>query len=126
MTINSKNPFDPPAIDPGYLSVGFDLFAMREAVKSAKKFLAAKAWDGYVLEPFGDLAKANTDAEVEAYVRNNTATIYHPVGTSSMTMKGASFGVVDPNLCVKGLSGLRIVDASVIVSSSLPRGTTLF
>ncbi|RDB25991.1 Pyranose dehydrogenase 1 [Hypsizygus marmoreus] len=112
--INSRNPFDPPAIDPGYLTVEYDLFTMREAVKAAKKFLAAKPWHGYVLRPFGALADANSDAEVEAYVRNNTATIYHPVGTSSMTMKGADFGVVDPDLRVKGVHGLRIVDASVI------------
>ena len=56
-----------------------------------------------------------TPAEIAAYIRENAATIFHPVGTASMTPRGASWGVVDPDLVAKGISGLRIVDASVLV-----------
>ncbi|KAJ7765835.1 hypothetical protein DFH07DRAFT_737534, partial [Mycena maculata] len=51
------------------------------------------------------------------YIRNNSATIFHPVRTASMSPKGAPYGVVDgDSLLVKGISVLRIVDTSILVS----------
>jgi choline dehydrogenase len=90
------------------------VFIMREAVKSAVRFTTAPAWDNYVLSAVG--LNATTDAEIDAFVRANAATIYHPVGTASMSPRGAAWGVVDPDLRVKGLNGLRVVDLSVVVS----------
>lgn len=88
---------------------------MRQAVKTAKIFMAAPAWAGYVIGPSPALANTTTDAEIDAYVAANAGTIFHPVGTSSMSPKGASTGVVDPDLRVKKVTGLRVVDASVMV-----------
>lgn len=85
-------------------------------MKALKRFVAAKAWDDYIIAPFGDLAGANTDEEIEAYVRNNAGTVFHSVGTASMSPKGAKWGVVDPDLKVKGVEGLRIADGSILVS----------
>lgn len=90
---------------------------MREAVKSATRFLSAPVWKGYVLAPFGALANATTDDLLDQYIRNQTGTSAHPVGTAAMSAKNATNGVVDPDLRVKGLSGLRIVDASILVRS---------
>lgn len=88
---------------------------MKESVKAVQRFTSANAWKDYILSPFGALASATTDATIESFVRNNAGTIFHPVGTASMSPKGAGWGVVDPDLKVKGAEGLRIVDASIMV-----------
>lgn len=88
---------------------------MREAVKSARRFLKAPVWKEYVLGPFGPFALATDDEKLDDYIRNGTSTSAHPVGTAGMSARTASYGVVNPDLRVKGISGLRIVDASVLV-----------
>jgi choline dehydrogenase-like flavoprotein len=114
--ITSNNPFDAPAIDPNMLSTDFDIFAMVDAVKNIKRFVYAPAFESLVEGPFGAFAQAQTDAQLEAYVRADTTTIFHPTGTASMTKSSSNNGVVNPDLTVKGADGLRIVDASVFVS----------
>jgi choline dehydrogenase-like flavoprotein len=114
--ITSSDPFVHPSINPNFLATEFDIFTMIEAVKAAKRFVSGEAWKGYVLEPFGDFATANTDEEIEKYVRDSASTVFHVTGTASMSPQGAQWGVVDPDLKVKGVEGLRIVDGSVIVS----------
>jgi len=90
---------------------------MREGVKAVKRFAAAPAFSDYVIGPFGDnFSAATTDAAIEDYVRGLTTTIFHPVGTASMSHWSSKNGVVNPDLTVKGTDGLRIVDASVFVS----------
>lgn len=92
---------------------------MREAIKAIKRFVAATPWQDYIIGPYGDLANVNTDAEIDAYLRANSATVFHPVGTASMSPKNAKWGVVDPDLKVKGVEGVRIIDGSVLVSIRL-------
>ncbi|KAJ7282879.1 hypothetical protein C8J57DRAFT_53851 [Mycena rebaudengoi] len=111
ITINSSDPFVPPLIDPNLLGSEFDLVVMREAVKSVQRFVTARAWSGYILE---SQINGTTDAELDEYIRSGSSSEYHPVGTAAMSPKGAGYGVVDPDLLVKGLMGLRIADASVI------------
>lgn len=84
---------------------------MKASVKAVQRFMAANAWSNYIVSPYG----ATTDAAIESYVRGNSGTVYHPVGTASMSPKSANWGVVDPDLKVKGADGLRIVDASIFV-----------
>ena len=74
------------------------------------------AWDGYIVGPIPPLVNTSTDAELEAYVRAGGLSVYHPTGTAAMSPKGVHWGVVDPDLKVKGVEGLRIVDGSVLVS----------
>jgi choline dehydrogenase len=97
------------------LGSDFDLFAMKTAVRAAQNFVKSKAWDGFVIREFEDLAATTDDTKLTQYIKNNSGTIFHPVGTASMSPKGAKFGVVDPDLVVKGIAGLRIVDASILV-----------
>jgi choline dehydrogenase-like flavoprotein len=115
VTLNSSDPLADPLINPNILGSEVDVFIMREAVKSAMRFTTAPAWQSYVISPFG-LNYTSTDAEIDDFVRENAGTVYHPVGTASMSPKDATWGVVDPDLSVKGLTGLRIVDLSVVVS----------
>ncbi|KDR70983.1 hypothetical protein GALMADRAFT_103022 [Galerina marginata CBS 339.88] len=111
ITINSTDPFAAPLIQPNFLSTDFDVAALREAVKAARRFAAAPAWADYILVPVNN---ATTDDQIDEFLRTTAASIAHPMGTAAMTPKDASFGVVDPDLRVKGVVGLRIVDASVI------------
>ncbi|KAF8894423.1 pyranose dehydrogenase [Infundibulicybe gibba] len=112
--LNTTHPLDPPLIDPAFLTTDFDILAMREALKSAQRFLAGPAWKGYIMEPFGELANATDEARMDQYIRDQSGTSAHPVGTAQMSARGAKNGVVDPDFRVKGADGLRIIDASVL------------
>ncbi|ESK82975.1 aryl-alcohol oxidase, partial [Moniliophthora roreri MCA 2997] len=115
VTLNSSNPFADPIIDPAYFSSEFDLRAMREAVRLAVKFASATVWDGYILGRIDAFAGVdiNDDSQLDEYIRNTAATAAHPVGAAAMSAVDAQYGVVNPDLLVKGVEGLRIVDASV-------------
>lgn len=71
VTLNSASPWQAPLIDPALLDTKFDIVTIREAIKAARRFAASPGWDGYIIGPFGDLATAKTDAELEAYARQN-------------------------------------------------------
>ncbi|KAJ7163548.1 alcohol oxidase [Mycena crocata] len=113
VTLNSSNPLVAPLINPNHFDVELDILILIEALRSAMRFVRAPAWSGYVMSPFGEVSDS-TDEELEAYIRSTAGSGFHAVGTASMSAKGAPYGVVDPDLRVKGLTGLRIVDASVM------------
>jgi choline dehydrogenase-like flavoprotein len=115
VTLNSKDPLASPLINPNFLSSEVDVFIMREAIRSALRFASAPAWANYVISPVG-VNFTSTDAELDEFIRANGGTVFHPAGSASMSPRGANWGVVDPDLRVKGVSGLRIVDLSVVVS----------
>lgn len=118
-TTGGLNAFRAPHIDPAFYTTDWDIKAMREAVKAAKRLVSAPVFQNYVVEALGSLATADTDEEIEEYIRSNSGTTAHPVGTASMSPRGAQWGVVDPDLKMKGgVQGVRIVDASVFVSGS--------
>ncbi|KAJ7676957.1 aryl-alcohol oxidase [Mycena polygramma] len=104
ITINSTNPFDPPVIDLELLQNDFDLFVLREAVKCAQQFFDSPVWQDNI----------TTDA-LNEILRNTVMPASHLVGSAGMSARGAKHGVVDPDLLVKGMEGLRIIDASVLV-----------
>ncbi|KAF8148671.1 aryl-alcohol oxidase-like protein [Crassisporium funariophilum] len=119
----TSNPFDQPVIDPAILSSDFDSFAMVQAMKDAQSFISSQPWSGFVVGPLGGLAEADTDEKKEAFARNFSVTVNHPVGTASMSPLRAKWGVVDPTLLLKGACGLRIVDASIfpVIPESHPQ-----
>ncbi|KAF8996629.1 aryl-alcohol oxidase [Cyathus striatus] len=113
--INGTNPLSHPIIDLGVLSTEFDILAMKEAVRAVQRFFSAPTWRGFLLNPVNPALLPNaTDAMIEFYLRNGTGSPPHTVGTASMSPKGAKYGVVDPDLRLKGAVGVSIVDASVI------------
>ncbi|KAJ7187790.1 aryl-alcohol oxidase [Mycena filopes] len=112
ITLNSNDPFAAPLINPNLLGTDVDLGIMREGIKSALRFAAAPAWDGYIIAPT-TVNSSMTDAELDAFIRENTVAGLHLTGSAQMSSKDAAHGVVNPDLTVKGLSGLRIVDLSV-------------
>ncbi|KIJ56322.1 GMC oxidoreductase [Sphaerobolus stellatus SS14] len=114
VTISSADPYVAPVIDLAVLQTTFDISSYREGVKMAKAFTSAPAWKGFIIGLVGSIANATTDAEIEAWLRANTIVTGHIVGTAAMSPYNATHGVVNPDLTVKGVSGLRIVDASVL------------
>ncbi|KAJ3721319.1 GMC oxidoreductase-domain-containing protein, partial [Lentinula guzmanii] len=86
-------------------------------VRHLLQYLSAPAWNGYVLSPFGILA--NIMLSDDSAIRESSSSTAHPVGTAAMSEKDADYGVVDPDSILKGVDGLRVVDASVFDSYSL-------
>jgi len=86
---------------------------MLQAVKSARSFVEASPWAGFVQDRFGTVGDAVSDEDIIAASKQSIVTIFHPTCTARMSPKDASWGVVDPQLLLKGATGLRIVDASI-------------
>jgi len=108
----SSDPHDKPAIDPAILQEDHDLEVMVEGIKIARNILNAPALDEYRGAEYMPGESVRTDDEIRDYIRNNTQTIYHPVGTCKMGSDKRS--VVDSRLRVHGIKGLRVADASVM------------
>ncbi|KAF9012815.1 aryl-alcohol-oxidase from pleurotus Eryingii [Hymenopellis radicata] len=107
-TIPSTNPWDAPIIDLQLFSTQYDIDAMVQSLKDAQTIVASEPWADYVLGPFGDLVNATTDGDLAEYSRRNAVTVNHSLGTARIGE------VVDSELKVIGVSGLRVVDASVL------------
>ena len=88
---------------------------MTFALRQAFQFLTAPVWKNIVIGPIFNLTARSSDAQFESYIKQQTGTVFHPVGTAAMSAKDAEYGVVDPDLRVKGVTGLRIADASILV-----------
>jgi choline dehydrogenase len=115
ITLQSANPADAPAIDPAYLTDPEDLRRLLEGVRLARRIAESTPFAPYRGEPVFDLG-----ADLSAYVRARAETLYHPVGTCKMGNDPGS--VVNSKLQVYGVTGLRVVDASVM--PTIPRGNT--
>ncbi|KAF6745839.1 hypothetical protein DFP72DRAFT_1035491 [Ephemerocybe angulata] len=122
--LNSTDPFVHPIIDQGLLTHPFDLAALKEGIRTAKKFYTGPAWEGYVLGFGGPDPDVLSTEEFETRAREVARTFLHPVGTAAMSSKHSKRGVVDSELRVKGATGLRVVDASVfpLTPASLTQG----
>jgi choline dehydrogenase len=122
LRLRSADPAQPIAIHAGYLSdpEGQDLQRMIEAARLSREILDQPAFDTYRGESVFPEHSLNTDAEYAAFIRRKAETIYHPVGSCRMGKDDRA--VVDSELRVRGVRGLRVVDAAVM--PSLPTGNT--
>ncbi len=112
--LRSADPFDDPAILANYLATEEDRRAIREGVKIAREVVAQAALDPYREAEYAPGGDVRTDEQIDAWVRAKAETIYHPVGTCRMGAAGDPLAVVDDQLRVQGIAGLRVVDASVM------------
>ncbi len=112
LRIRSADPAAPPEIRMNYLSTEVDRTANVEGLKILRKILQAPALRSYVVEEVDPGAKVSSDEALLNYCRARGSTIYHP--TSTCRMGRDSLAVVDQRLRVRGLEGLRVVDASVM------------
>ncbi len=112
--LNSADPFADPAIFANYLAADEDRRALREGVKMMRKVAEQSALDAYRTEELFPGKHVQTDDEIDAWIRKSAETIYHPVGTCKMGTD--EMAVVDAELKVRGIAGLRVIDASVMPS----------
>jgi choline dehydrogenase len=112
--LGSSDPMVAPKIDPNYLSDGDgeDLRVLVESIKLVRRIFSTEPLASYVGRPFMPEEGVNSDEEIAAFVRERAETIYHPVGTCSMG--DGPDDVLTPSLEVRGVDGLRVVDASVM------------
>jgi choline dehydrogenase len=122
LRLHSADPAQPIAIHAGYLSdpEGHDLKRMIAAARMSREILDQPAFNAYRGKPVFPQSTLHTDAEYSDFIRRKAETIYHPVGTCRMGNDDRA--VVDSELRVRGVQGLRIVDASVM--PTLPTGNT--
>ena len=112
--LRSADPFDDPAIFANYLAAEEDRRALREGVRMMREVARQPALDPYRSEELFPGVDIQSDEAVDAWIRSVAETIYHPVGTCRMGADGDSMAVVDAQLRVHGLAGLRVIDASVM------------
>jgi choline dehydrogenase len=112
--LRSADPMEDPAIFANYLATEEDRRALREGVKMMRKVAEQPALKPYVSAELFPGPAVQTDAEIDAWIRRSSETIYHPVGTCRMGVAGDAMAVVDAECRVLGLQGLRVVDASVM------------
>jgi choline dehydrogenase len=120
--LRSADPRHRPAIDPGYLSDEADARALVAGLKMAREFVTARPMAAICRSEIAPGAHLRSDAELLGYVRSSVATLYHPVGTCAMGSEARRGSVLDPELRVRGVASLRVVDASVMPAA--PRGNT--
>ncbi|AJX34428.1 GMC family oxidoreductase [Burkholderia oklahomensis] len=111
VTLRSWHPQDAPLIDPAFFRDPQDLEDMIAGFKLTRRLMQAPALDAWIT---ADLftAHVKTDDDIRDVLRQRTDTVYHPAGTCRMGQD--ELAVVDPQLRVRGLQGLRIVDASIM------------
>lgn len=114
LTLVSNRASDKPRIQANYLSDpdGFDLRVMVECAKISRDIFAQRAFDPFRGAPIFPKGEHLSDAELADFIRAKAESVYHPVGTCRMGDDEAS--VVDRQLRVRGVDGLRVIDASVM------------
>jgi choline dehydrogenase len=120
--LRSADPRHRPAIDPGYLSDASDARALLAGLKMVREFVTARPMAAICRSEIAPGAHVRSDAELLEFIRSSVVTLYHPVGTCAMGSVTRWGTVVDPQLKVLGVAGLRVVDASVM--PAVPRGNT--
>ncbi|MBW4627037.1 MAG: GMC family oxidoreductase N-terminal domain-containing protein [Brasilonema octagenarum HA4186-MV1] len=112
VSLRSPDPKDPPTIRMNYLQSQADVQKLVEGVKLIRQLFQSNAFDDFRGEEIAPGSHIQSDAALEAYIRDTCSTVWHPVGTCKMGID--SMAVVDPELRVHGIQGLRVVDASIM------------
>jgi choline dehydrogenase len=112
ITLCTSDPFEPPVIQPNYLSSEADLRVLVEGVMLARRLAQTRAFDPYRGTEVVPGLQAQSDQSITDCICAYAQTLYHPVGTCKMG--NDPMAVVDAQLRVRGVEGLRVVDASVM------------
>jgi len=120
LRLRSTDPRWHPEIDPRYYDDPADLDAMVAGCQRLLETMATGPMQKYVDSPFMPARRTPSESDIVEHLRTVTQTLYHPVGTCAMGDGEQS--VVDPELRVRGVEGLRVADASVM--PVVPRGNT--
>jgi choline dehydrogenase len=112
VSLKSIDPQDAPILRMNYLQSQADVQKLVEGIKLIRQLFEHSAFDEFRGEEIAPGANVTSDEAIEAYVRDGCSTVWHPVGTCKMGLD--SMTVVDPELRVYGVVGLRVVDASIM------------
>jgi choline dehydrogenase len=118
--LNSADPRARPAIDPAYLADEADLDVLLAGVRLAREIVGCAPLAGLTAGEYAPGEQVTGDEQLREWIRRNTVTMFHP--TSSCAMGVTDQAVCDLALRVRGVEGLRVVDASVF--PAIPRGNT--
>ena len=118
--LRTADPRHAPLIDPDYFGAPEDLDAMVEGLRITLDIAGQSALRKHLAGPLQPRGVLRTEDDIREHARRRVQTIYHPVGTASMGVDERA--VVDLDLRVRGIEGLRVVDASVM--PVVPRGNT--
>jgi len=110
--VASSRPDTPPAIRFNFLSASLDREVTLEAMRITRRIMTAPAMAAIATDEIAPGVNISADDELLDWVRNNAETTYHPVGTCKMGVD--PMAVVDDQLRVRGLAGLRVADASIM------------
>lgn len=109
--LRSADPLDPVRMQNNFLATETDRLVQRESFRAIRRIAHQPAFEGVRGDELTPGADVESEDEVDAYVRETLATVFHPAGTCRMGADDAS--VVDPQLRVRGVDRLRVADASV-------------
>jgi choline dehydrogenase len=112
ITIRSADPSVPPAIDLNYFEDESDIATIREGIRISRRLISQPAFDPYRGEEYQPGTNVQTDSQLDDYIRSEVTSNYHLSGTCKMG--NDPHAVVDHKLRVRGLDGLRVIDASIM------------
>ena len=122
----SADPLAHPLIDPNYLAEEYDRRISIAGLRLAREIMAQPAFRPYLRAERLPGLEVQSDAEILAYARQHGKTDYHPVGTCKMGVD--AMAVVDPELKLRGVAGLRVCDSSImprLISSNTNAATLM-
>ncbi|MBS7699685.1 MULTISPECIES: GMC family oxidoreductase N-terminal domain-containing protein [unclassified Chelatococcus] len=111
VTLASSDPHEKPLIAANYLSETYDQKAMIEGFRIGRKLAGTRALSPWIAEELKPGRQVRTDESLIAYIRETASTTFHPCGTVAM---GGEQAPLDPSLRVRGVEGLRVIDAAVM------------
>jgi choline dehydrogenase len=120
VTLRSANPVDKPRIQLNILATDGDMATARRGVRLARRIYATAPQSALIDREISPGLAVQSDADLDAYIRARAGVTQHPVGTCTMGV--GPDAVLDPQLRVRGVAGLRVVDASIM--PTVPGGNT--
>ncbi len=114
ITLASADPRVPVRICQNFLAAEADRRTIRDGLKLVRRLCATPPLAGFAARELAPGPEVESDDDLDAYIRTTAATAHHPLGTCKMGPENDPLAVVDPELRVRGVDGLRVVDASVM------------
>jgi choline dehydrogenase/4-pyridoxate dehydrogenase len=114
VTLASQDPAAHPRILQRFLATDADWMAQRAGVRLAREVAAQPAMRPFIAKEIAPGEAKDSDADIDDHIRRTSITVHHPLGTCRMGPAGDDLAVVDPELRVRGVERLRVIDASVM------------